>query len=82
MFDVGKIRKDFPVLQQKVYGNQLIYLDNGATSQKPRVVIEKISSFYSHSNSSIHRGIHFLSEKATTEYESARNKVKEFNLYH
>lgn len=78
MFDVEKIRKDFPVLQQKVYGNPLIYLDNGATSQKPRVVIEKISSFYSLSNSSIHRGIHFLSEQATTEYESARNKVKEF----
>ena len=78
MFDVEEIRKDFPVLQQKVYGNPLIYLDNGATSQKPRVVIEKICSFYSLSNSSIHRGIHFLSEQATTEYESARNRVKEF----
>ncbi len=78
MFDVEKIRKDFPVLQQKVYGNPLIYLDNGATSQKPRVVIEKINSFYSLTNSSIHRGIHFLSEQATTEYESARNRVKEF----
>lgn len=78
MFDVEKIRKDFPVLQQKVYGNPLIYLDNGATSQKPRVVIEKINSFYSISNSSIHRGIHFLSEQATAEYESARNRVKEF----
>ena len=78
MFDVEEIRKDFPVLQQKVYGNPLIYLDNGATSQKPRVVIEKICSFYSLSNSSIHRGIHFLSEQATAEYESARNRVKEF----
>jgi len=78
MFDVEKIRKDFPVLQQKVYGNPLIYLDNGATTQKPSAVIEKISSFYSHRNSSIHRGIHFLSEQATVEYESARNRVKEF----
>ena len=78
MFDVEKIRKDFPILQKKVYGNSLIYLDNGATSQKPRAVIEKICSFYSHSNSSIHRGIHFLSEQATAEYESARNRVKEF----
>jgi len=78
MFDVEKIRKDFPVLQQKVYGNPLIYLDNGATSQKPLSVIEKISSFYSHSNSSIHRGVHSLSEQATVEYESARHRVKEF----
>ena len=78
MFDVEKIRKDFPVLQQEVYGNPLIYLDNGSTSQKPSAVIEKISSFYSHRNSSIHRGIHFLSEQATVEYESARNRVKEF----
>jgi len=78
MFDVEKIRKDFPVLQKKVYGNSLIYLDNGATTQKPSAVIEKISSFYSHRNSSIHRGIHFLSEQATVEYESARNRVKEF----
>lgn len=78
MFDVEKIRKDFPVLQQKIYGNPLIYLDNGATSQKPRVVIEKISSFYSQSNSSIHRGVHFFSEQATAEYESARITVKKF----
>ncbi len=78
MFDVEKIRKDFPVLQQKIYGNPLIYLDNGATSQKPRVVIEKISSFYSQSNSSIHRGVHFFSEQATAKYESARITVKEF----
>jgi len=78
MFDVEKIRKDFPILQKKVYGNSLIYLDNGATSQKPRAVIEKINSFYSHSNSSIHRGVHFLSEQATAEYESVRNKVKKF----
>ena len=78
MFDVEKIRKDFPILQKKVYGNSLIYLDNGATTQKPSAVIEKISSFYSHRNSSIHRGIHFLSEQATVEYESARNRVKEF----
>ena len=78
MFDVEKIRKDFPILQKKVYGHSLIYLDNGATSQKPRAVIEKINSFYSHSNSSIHRGVHFLSEQATAEYESVRNKVKKF----
>jgi len=78
MFDVEKIRKDFPVLQKIVYGNPLIYLDNGATSQKPSAVIEKISNFYSFSNSSIHRGVHFLSEQATVEYESARNRVKEY----
>lgn len=78
MFDIIKIREEFPILQKEIYGKPLIYLDNGATTQKPRSVIDKITGLYLQSNSSIHRGVHFLSEKATEEYESARKTVKEF----
>ncbi len=77
-FDIQKIRTDFPILSKKVYGKQLIYLDNGATTQKPQKVIDRISRIYSQTNSNIHRGVHFLSEKTTSDYENARNTVKKF----
>ncbi|UCH15442.1 MAG: cysteine desulfurase [Bacteroidales bacterium] len=77
-FDVSRIRKDFPVLTQKVYGKPLVYLDNGATTQKPLSVINCINNFYLSRNSSIHRGLHYLSEQATEAYENAREIVKEF----
>ena len=76
--DVIKIREDFPVLRERVYGKPLIYLDNAATTQKPRAVIETIDRFYSRENANIHRGVFCLSEKATQCYEGARHKVKVF----
>ncbi len=77
-FDVHKIRKDFPILDQKVYNKPLIYMDNGATTQKPRVVIDKINEINSLTNSSIHRGVHYLSGAMTDEYENAREEVRRF----
>jgi cysteine desulfurase/selenocysteine lyase len=77
-FDVHKIRKDFPILKQKVHGKPLVYLDNGATSQKPQVVIDTLNRYYTADNSNIHRGVHFLSERATAVYETARQKIKRF----
>ncbi len=76
--DIKKIRSDFPILQQKVYGKPLVYLDNGATTQKPRVVIDTIRELQEARNSSIHRGIHFLSEQMTSSYEAARETVRAF----
>ncbi|MBW6515157.1 MAG: SufS family cysteine desulfurase [Candidatus Cloacimonetes bacterium] len=76
--DVDKIRDDFPILNSKVYGKPLVYLDNAATTQKPRCVIEKVRDFYYHSNSNIHRGVYYLSEIATEGYEEARVKVQKF----
>jgi cysteine desulfurase/selenocysteine lyase len=78
VLDVERIRRDFPILQQKVHGKPLIYLDNAATAQKPQVVIDILNRYYSMENSNIHRGVHFLSEKATGAYEGAREKVKRF----
>jgi cysteine desulfurase / selenocysteine lyase len=78
MFDINKIRQDFPVLQQKVYGKPLVYFDNGATSQKPNAVIESVHRYYHDQYSSIHRGVHFLSEQSTEAYEGARVKVQQF----
>lgn len=78
MLNPKKIKQDFPILSQKVYGKELVYLDNGATTQKPIQVIEKVKSFYSEINSNIHRGVHYLSNKSTQEYENARKTVKEF----
>ena len=72
------IRADFPILQQKVYDKPYVYLDNGATTQKPKVVIEAVKNFYEQTNSNIHRGVHLLSEKSTEQYEQARNTVAEF----
>ncbi|NPA44605.1 MAG: cysteine desulfurase [Chlorobi bacterium] len=78
MINIQKIKQDFPILSQKIYGKELVYLDNGATTQKPIQVIEKLKSFYSEINSNIHRGVHYLSNKSTEEYENARKTVKEF----
>lgn len=78
LFDVYEVRKDFPVLHQTVNGHPLVYLDNGATSQKPRAVIDTVSHYYETYNANIHRGVHFLSENATREYEAARDRVQRF----
>jgi cysteine desulfurase/selenocysteine lyase len=77
-FDVWKIRQDFPILRQKVYGKPLVYLDNAATAQKPLAVIDTLSRFYREENSNVHRGVHFLSQEATDRYEKARIKVQRF----
>ena len=77
-FDIDKIRADFPILQQTVYGKPLVYLDNGATTQKPNIVIDRISDFYRTTNANVHRGVHFLSDKSTQEYESSRDFVAQF----
>jgi cysteine desulfurase/selenocysteine lyase len=77
-FDVEKIRQDFPILQQKVHGHPLVYLDNAATSQKPLPVIDAITHYYTSDNANIHRGVHQLSERSTHAYEGARVKVKRF----
>jgi len=77
-FNIKHIRSDFPILQQQVYNKPLIYLDNGATTQKPQVVIDTISELHETQNSSIHRGIHYLSEQMTGRYESARETVRAF----
>ena len=74
----AKIRDDFPVLNQKVHGKPLVYLDNAATSQKPRQVIGAITDYYERYNANVHRGIHALAERATREYETAREKVARF----
>lgn len=76
--DVNKIRKDFPVLNQKINDYDLIYFDNAATTQKPKAVIEAMTQFYEHDNSNVHRGVHALSVRATEHYEAARAKVKRF----
>ncbi len=78
VFDVNRIRQDFPILHQKVNGQPLVYLDNAATSQKPRQVIDAITNYYEGYNSNVHRGAHHLSAKATDAYEEARKKVAEF----
>jgi cysteine desulfurase/selenocysteine lyase len=77
-FDVERIREDFPVLRQKVNGKPLVYLDNAASSQVPQVVIDRGSIYLEDEHSNIHRGVHYLSQKATTAYEGAREKVKRF----
>jgi cysteine desulfurase/selenocysteine lyase len=77
-FDVEEVRRDFPILREKVHGKPLVYLDNAATSQKPQLVIETLQKYYSLENANIHRGIHFLSERATQAYEDARAKVRGF----
>jgi cysteine desulfurase / selenocysteine lyase len=76
--DLSSLRKDFPVLAREVHGKPLIYLDNAATTQKPRSVIDTEARFYEMTNSNIHRGIHALSEEATAQYEGAREKVAQF----
>ncbi len=78
MIDLSRYRKDFPILNQRVRGKPLVYLDNAATSQKPLAVIEAIRQYYMEYNANVHRGLHTLSEKATTEYERAREKIAGF----
>lgn len=83
MLDIKAIRKEFPILNQKVNGKPLIYFDNAATSQKPKVVIDAITSYYQEINSNIHRGVHTLSQLATDAYEETRQKIKtQFNAKH
>ena len=77
-FNINRIRSDFPILQQQVYNKPLVYLDNGATTQKPQVVIDTLKDLQAVHNSSIHRGIHFLSEQMTSRYEEARETIREF----
>jgi cysteine desulfurase / selenocysteine lyase len=77
-FDVQKYREDFPTLKQRIRGKPLVYLDNAATSQKPRVVLDALQRYYTSENSNVHRGVHFLSELATRRYEEARTKVRRF----
>ncbi|MEW5974305.1 MAG: cysteine desulfurase [Acidobacteriota bacterium] len=77
-FDVRRIREDFPALNHLVRGKPLVYLDNAATSQKPKVVLDAILRYYTSQNSNVHRGVHYLSERATYEFESARTRVRRF----
>ena len=77
-FDVSRIRQEFPILDQTVNGKPLVYLDNAATSQKPRSVIDAVARYYETENSNIHRGVHTLSQMATDDYEAARSKVQRF----
>ena len=77
-FDVQKVRRDFPILNQRVHGKPLVYLDNAATTQKPQMVIDAMVRSYAEDNANIHRGVHLLSERATRAYEEAREKVQRF----
>ena len=77
-FDVQAVRRDFPILQERVHGKPLIWLDNAATTQKPQSVIDRLSQFYAHENSNIHRAAHQLAARATDAYEAAREKVRRF----
>ncbi len=77
-FNIAKIRDDFPILNQKVYGNPLVYFDNAATTQKPRVVIEAINKLHSEDNSNVHRGVHYLSSRISEMYEASRGKIQSF----
>lgn len=78
MYDIQKIREDFPILQREVYGKPLIYLDNGATTQKPRCVVDAITEEYYSVNANVHRGVHFLSQQATELHEASRETVRRF----
>ena len=77
-YDVDRIRADFPILDQEVHGKPLVYLDNAATSQKPRQVIDALTHYYTHDNSNVHRGVHALSVRATDQYEGTRKKTADF----
>jgi len=76
--DINKIRSDFPILSRKVNGKPLVYFDNGATTQKPQIVIDSIVNYYSNTNSNVHRGVHSLSQEATTAFENARKYIAGF----
>src|SRR5947209_10865957 len=77
-FDAERVRADFPILHTTVHGKPLVYLDNGATTQKPRAVIDAISRYYESQNANVHRGVYQLSQVATELYEAARVKVQRF----
>ena len=78
MYDINQIRADFPILGRTVYGKPLVYLDNGATTQKPRCVVEAITNEYYNTNANVHRGVHFLSQQATELHEASRETVRRF----
>lgn len=78
MYDIYQIRKDFPILSREVYSKPLVYLDNSATTQKPRIVVDAIANEYYSENANVHRGVHFLSQQATELHESARAKIAKF----
>ncbi len=78
MYDINRIREDFPILGREVYGKPLVYLDNGATTQKPRCVVESIADEYYSVNANVHRGVHFLSQQATNLHEASRETVRRF----
>jgi len=78
LFDPRSIKRDFPILQERIHGRPLVWLDNGATTQKPNAVIDRLSSFYRHENSNVHRAAHTLAARATDAYEGAREKVRRF----
>jgi cysteine desulfurase/selenocysteine lyase len=77
-FDVRRVREDFPILKERIHGKPLVYLDNAASTQKPRAVLEALEHYYCHDNANIHRGVHLLSERATAHYEAARETVRKF----
>ncbi len=77
-FDVEKVRQDFPALHQEIRGKPLVYLDNGASAQKPKIVIDTVSQLYAHDYSNVHRGVHALAERSTKAFEATREKVKQF----
>jgi cysteine desulfurase/selenocysteine lyase len=76
--DIASIRNDFPILNEVIGGKQLVYFDNAATTQKPRIVLDALSGYYEHYNANIHRGIHHLAEKATAAFEDSRRRVQKF----
>ncbi len=78
MYDVAKVRADFPILSRQVNGKPLVYLDNGASAQKPQVVIDAMTRTYAHEYANVHRGLHYLSNLATDNYEATRGKIARF----
>jgi cysteine desulfurase / selenocysteine lyase len=78
VLDVAAIREDFPILRRRVHGKPLVYLDNAATTQKPKAVIDRLARYYSEENANIHRGVHVLSVEATDAYDAARERVRQF----
>ncbi|MCC2108724.1 MAG: aminotransferase class V-fold PLP-dependent enzyme, partial [Hyphomicrobiales bacterium] len=77
-YDVARLRADFPILQEKPYGKKLVYLDNAASAQKPRQVIERMTHVYEHEYANVHRGLHYLANAATDAFEAARASVRRF----
>ena len=78
MLNLQHIRKQFPILEREINGKPLVYLDNAATTQKPKIVLDAIQNYYTEINANVHRGIHTLSQLATVEMENARQKVQKF----